>query len=1255
MAILQGDIKLVESQVMQDVDEGGGAPTANIIVDALQNNIFPDIDEVARAGGRVYLRKVHVSVQTDNRDTYQGSNVIVAEPPEDPNVSVTIFSTGDTFDRREDATNRIESYLNGASEWPAFLLDNHITGQMVVQLFHRTNVAPPTIGRVLKLVKNEGLSNEEYQYVRVTNVTPEERTFSYSSGATFEDYKATVSTCDISDALRFDFPGTAANRLFARDPSKTLVRDTIVADAARFYGASKLAVDAGVGDLGVTAETVYTPLVPNARTEVPLIDQMPAREWLLTLDSSPRLVEVGGASLAQRIRIGQENRGFNYVTILKPLPAPGSVRVHFRALGNSYVLTDDGEGHLTGPGSGTINYATGSVVATLSELPDDRSAVVFYWGQNVAYTDRQGQLATFRPPRYAFDLDHDNIQPGTLQITWTSESVAKTATDNGTGKLTGDASGSIVYQTGILEIVPTNLIDPGGEFAIEYDYKEMEEESFTSLAPDSSGSVAVTLAALPTPGTLRAEWLTTRETSQSSGSTSASGSTNKSSMSNSTSGNTTTTSTAMVDTTKSFRYFSPEVAAAYAAPKDQATVVVSSVTYPSAYDYFAATGLNHPSFNSPEINALEYEVTTKTPVTTTTSSSTSGTGSSTTSQGATYSTSCSQTSKSAITVSHQITDNGSGSWFGTFGTINYATGEFTLKVRSDYVESNYTSNYEQANEFESLNATGEATTTVGGGASTSTTSGGGGSATQRGGDFGNHTFKETFGENTLVVRYQTGSPSAIPHTMSYQPPGVTLDLCPYTTDTVVPGSVQFTWMSHTYTDFEGKVYIDRTAEDPGILCGSLDYVAGTAKMAYYVVNGPATSLTLQSLWTRKPREHVANIVFNTALAPLQPSGLTISVLDVSGAQLLGTSDLSGNITGTHIHGKVDYETGLAEIQFGDYVLDSGLTAAQKLEPWYNADDVRTSDSKIWRPWPIDPETLRYAAVAYFYLPLDATILGLDPVRLPQDGRVPMFRPGGFAVVGNKKTIEATVSNGQTVNCARVRLSRVRVIGNDGVVINTGYTANLEAGTVTFSDVSGYSQPVTVEHRVEDMVMVATVQIGGQMTFTRELTHAYDADDSYISGALVGGDLRSRVSTTFDQVSWTNVWSDSQIGSSAAGTFNDNAFPIVVTNKGAVTERWYAQFNSDTVSFKVFGEHVGFVGTGNTSADFAPNNPATGEPYFTIPAGGWGGGGWASGNVFRFNTVGATLPVWVIRTVQQGPETEDLDKFTLLVRGDVDAP
>jgi hypothetical protein len=72
MPILSGDIKLVASQVMDDVSEGGGAPTATVIADGASNAIFPDISESDRAAGRVALRKLHLSVQTPDVDTYLG-------------------------------------------------------------------------------------------------------------------------------------------------------------------------------------------------------------------------------------------------------------------------------------------------------------------------------------------------------------------------------------------------------------------------------------------------------------------------------------------------------------------------------------------------------------------------------------------------------------------------------------------------------------------------------------------------------------------------------------------------------------------------------------------------------------------------------------------------------------------------------------------------------------------------------------------------------------------------------------------------------------------------------------------------------------------------------------------------------------------------------------------------------------------------------------------------------------------------------
>lgn len=1225
MGILAGDIKLVRSQVMDDVPEGGGAPIDSIVVDGTSNGLFNDISELDRAGGRVNARKVFVSIRTPDREGYFGANVIVADPPDDPNVSVSLFSTGDVFDRRSDAIRRVEAYLNGGPEFAAFLYENHIEGQRSIQLFMRTTATPPPVGRTLLLRQNEGTGTEFEQYVRITRVTVEERTFT-TTGPT--DYQALVVTCDISDRLRYDFTGTAANRVFTRATGSALVRDTVVADAAVYGGVVPLADPVAINDTQCLAESVYTQLVPNSRTETSLVDQKPSADFAIALATTPRAVTVGGSPLAQRIRIGQENRGYNFVTILSPLPGPGSVRINFRALGNSYTINDNGDGTLGGAsesGTGTVNYSTGSVSITLNALPDDRSAVVFYWGEKSTYTDRAGAIG-YRPPEFSFSLEKQGVIPGSVSFAWESGGSPKTATANSAGVISGDATGDVNHNAGVVYIRPTAMLDAGGEIEISYQWADIEEEIHPSLSPDPAGAVSFTLASAPVPGSLELLWMTSRETSTSSGAVSAQGGSTKTSSAS--------TSVAMIESTR------------LVPPALGATVQFLNGSAGASRGYAADTYRVYDPTIGQVWEQPGYTETTRTPVVSTRRASSSN--------GSSYSTTEKQTARNSVAVSHHITDDGAGGLFGAMGTVGYVSRAVVVKVVGDYSETTYESNYEEASTWESLNATSEPTGTAGGSTPPSAEDGGGGSSSARGGSSGSTSQKELYATSSMVARYRVGSASPAAHVETFTPPGVTIDLTPFTRDYVVPGSVRFQWMGHTYQDIEGKIYRDPSGDDPGTRVGSISYYSGVVALGDYVVGPSPQTVTLQSMWTTKRTPDTANITFNTAASPVKPTALTISVVDATGTQLLATAESDGDIVGPHTRGKVDYESGLVEIQFGDYVLNSGLTDAQKAEWWYDADNVRTTDGKIWRPWPVDPETLRYAFVSFVYLPLDSTILGMDPVRLPQDGRVPIFRPGSFAVLGHTDArAPEVVANGNVKSCGRVRLSRVRVIGHDGNVIDTGYTANLDAGTVTFTDVTGYSQPVTIEHRVEDMAMVSDVQINGKVSFTRPITHAYPVPGSYLSSALIAGDLRSRVSVLFDQQTWTGVWSDALIGSAATATFNDISHPIQVTNEGALTERWFVQFTG-TTTFNVIGEHVGVIATGNTSSNCAPINPATGAPYFTIPYLGWGLG-WSVGNVLRFNTIGTFYPVWLLRTIQQGPETEPDDSFTVLVRGDVDRP
>lgn len=459
MAILAGDIKLVASQVMDDVPESGGAPTAATINDGVSNAIFNDISELDRAGGRVSLRKVFASVQTLNTDGYFGGNVIVADPPQDPLVSVALFSTGDVFDRRSDASNRVEAYLNAGPLWPGFLYENHIEGQRSIQIFARTNAEPPPIGRTLLLRMNEGLGTQYEQYVRVTAVESEVRTFTYGED---KDYEAQIITCSISDALRFDFPGTAANRLFTVGTSKTIVRDTVVADAATYFSASPLVEAAELGDLTVRAESMFAQIVPSAETEIPLPNQFLAGDAapMLATSESTFTWGVPGARFANGLF-------FNLPTGC----LPGSF------VGPS-GLTDDSFGNLVVGGNtvGTIAYETGRVDFT-SALGFSLTGTVNVTYRPAAVAPQQSQTL-FRPVtaenrRYNWiETLTPTPAPGTLSVAYMAQGRWYVLRDNGLGILAGSdtafGAGTINYVNGSMVVTLGALPDAGSNILLTW-------------------------------------------------------------------------------------------------------------------------------------------------------------------------------------------------------------------------------------------------------------------------------------------------------------------------------------------------------------------------------------------------------------------------------------------------------------------------------------------------------------------------------------------------------------------------------------------------------------------------------------------------------------------------------------------------------------------------------------------------------------------------------------------------------------------
>jgi len=406
-----------------------------------------------------------------------------------------------------------------------------------------------------------------------------------------------------------------------------------------------------------------------------------------------------------------------------------------------------------------------------------------------------------------------------------------------------------------------------------------------------------------------------------------------------------------------------------------------------------------------------------------------------------------------------------------------------------------------------------------------------------------------------------------------------------------------------------------------------------------------------------------------------------------GCRLYGTGVFWGN----NIRGSVNRASGLMSLPF-----DDGGTITQ----WHGFEGVidAVSSATATLPASMAPDTVTitgqtsagvdFSATAsaggtFSTSPVSGTYTAstgetaltfsslVDPTTLAYTGTVvsgapiikPIFAPGDAVLVHHTDAMApAAVSNGHTVDTGRTGLARLRVRGNNGVVharftlgqpdpVGVGCAADLAAGTVSFSDVSGMSQPVTVEHRIEEMVLLQAVNAGTDvLTLNRALSRSYPAGTK-VSSLMMLGDLQGRTQLGFSQQAWTDVWDDARIGGDTTADFNLAGHPIVCTNAGAVTERWACIF-TNTTTYRCIGETLGEIGTGSTGADYSPINPATGEPYFTIPAAGWGGG-WSAGNVWRHDTAGANSPLWGGRGNESSVPT-GTDSVTLQLRGYVNS-
>lgn len=458
---------------------------------------------------------------------------------------------------------------------------------------------------------------------------------------------------------------------------------------------------------------------------------------------------------------------------------------------------------------------------------------------------------------------------------------------------------------------------------------------------------------------------------------------------------------------------------------------------------------------------------------------------------------------------------------------------------------------------------------------------------------------------------------------------------------LLPGSVLVSIGGQELSD-GGDGYLYRNwnySTAAGIQAGLLDYADSVVVIPYAGIQSLITNLNSSLLCAAGgigAAAAVQSVVFRTSASPLRTSGLQfLARRAADGALMRAQSGNDGAIVGS-------FDTNDVIGEFPQPGTINGYTLPIIPENVGGGTATGTVDNEagvveIQFSQPVILSTLTYNAVAYTTVPLSPEIIGLNPVRLPTNGNVPIFKPGYMVVLHNTQTLDvAAPAAGQVIDCGRTNLAVVTIQDASGVDLDpTQYTLDRAAGTVTLSDPftaqdtaqNSLTLPLTVTHRIEDVAALGGVDVGGSLQLLTELNHDYPAGASYVSSAIHFGVMQARITNVRDKQIDDGDFDGS--GNDATGTYDTVNYPILIDNNSSVEDRWKLKFTSAT-AFQCISERRGVIGTGATNSDYSPINPYTGQPYFTIKKDGWGSG-WVSNNVLLFDTVAAAHPFWAIRT------------------------
>lgn len=1196
-AIETKDLVIFESERLTNNEDGGGKYNGKIIEDGESNNVFDDISEVDRLGN-VSMRKVFAAVTTNNTEKLMGATVFISKNPQDPAVSALLFDTGSWTDTRKNAQNRVENYLAKGAKAAGTPLDTHWQGMKALQVAMFPVETEAQVGDAICLVSNEGKPNQHEQYLRITEVSTRTSVLIYNQ----QEVEYKIASYQLSDALDADFVGLSAEQWYVGTKSTTIIRETLVADTGKYCGSANLVEDANIGEQTVVADTIYRQIVPSAQAESQLINISAAGEAIALVAAKANTI-----TKAYNVTVNQTQ-----VLYLGSAVLPKSVSF---TLFNSAVT--DGGGELKNANNiyvGTIDYKNGMITWNANAGTGATTLNITFKPAAAVTAPVESELIMVNQQNNSFNWIRNLVPlpaPGSVQVSYQVGGNIYPLKDNGTGKLSGvDAAygiGSIDYDNGTVSITTGELPDVGSGILITWSGVIAAQER--SNMPLSKAYVEIPIDDSVVAGTLAVSWSVNgvAKTATDNGS-----------------GIFTGDATGKIDYADGIAKLMPTIL-----PNGGTTFTVTGQKGAKLSDQLSAVPNNGSvtiTLDNGVSALIPKSVKVRVPV------------------------------KFMDKVGEvELIDEPINSSTGRMmnngvqqGTINYATRAITVtpsrllkQTERELVTYPYYGTINTSIEaleagykgliFKYQNNQNQYTLSL----------------------------EEMSSAITVSVAYRDNSSASA---LNEQVIGSVLrcDLTEGYAEQILSGSIRFTLGGSTFIDRIGSIYRNPSiTTGSGTLSGQVNYGTGLIQLSSWDVGG-SNNPVLEALTTQLGTVNTNQVSFRAPATPIRPQSLTISATKVAGGSINIVPDANGNVETAIANGFFNYEQGYGQVVFRNKIQITTQNRPQiEAAEWYRVENEvqEGGNTYIFEPIMVLPESIRFNAVSYTYLPMNPEQIGLSPTRLPLDGRVPIFRKGEIVVVSATRYQQFNEAvAGQTYQLNDMRIAYCELIDSLGAKVPYDmYTVDYDYGRYTLNGefaLVNLELPFTAEYRYQDMARVSKVDINGTITLNKALTHDYAASETIVGSVIYIGDLQARYTNKFTQESWNDVWIDEQTSSVISANYNDAIYPFIVTNLGAIQERWCIEFTSPT-AFKCTGEYTGELTLkGDVNTDYSPINPVTLAPYFIIKKEGWGGG-WLNGNALRFNTIAANYPIWMLRTVQSSEPSVMSDTFQIMLRGDID--